>query len=403
MSTGMLSIDPNFGETVSMKRVKVQLKDLKPNPYKKDIQGGFIDPFTVAQIKESASKTSFWEQWVVRKTSNGYELAFGHHRLAAAIELYGPEYEVSVQVEDYSDEQMLIALADENAGREETVEAQVDTIRVARRYLQEHPETCKYLSGTLTDIPKGGDKKHEHGSVRCLLAFLGKDNWNRDKIDSLVSIADRFDAALLRDVVNYDADGHLDRRGGVGITAAVEIAKLEKPAQKVVVRAIKEANKELKTFRETELAERKKNSIPASAVRDMSTYIPATFVREAVKQAATAPKEKQAQEVVKHIKQEVTQRKEYAQVASLPTADSVVSKIVAQLYNFPDDSTMQTLITNRDLLNNLTKKNLLTALKSLEVRIADYRDALVSQPQNKLPSAGQHTDHEFQHMSASGG
>ena len=67
-----------------MKRVKVQLKDLKPNPYKKDIRGGFIDEIVVEQIKESASKTSFWEQWVVRE-KDAFELAFGHHRLAAAI------------------------------------------------------------------------------------------------------------------------------------------------------------------------------------------------------------------------------------------------------------------------------------------------------------------------------
>jgi len=59
-----------------------------------EIQGGRIDSLVVKQIQESASKTSFWEQWVVRKNGDGYEIAFGHHRLAAAIELFGKNYEV---------------------------------------------------------------------------------------------------------------------------------------------------------------------------------------------------------------------------------------------------------------------------------------------------------------------
>jgi hypothetical protein len=74
---------------------------------------------------------------------------------------------------------MLIALADENAGDTESVEAQVDVIRTSRAFLLEHPEACKYLSDSLTGIHKGGDKKHEHGSVRCLVEFLGDASWNR--------------------------------------------------------------------------------------------------------------------------------------------------------------------------------------------------------------------------------
>jgi hypothetical protein len=178
-----------------MKRVKVQLKDLKPNPYKKDIRGGFIDEIVVEQIKESASKTSFWEQWVVRE-KDAFELAFGHHRLAAAIALYGPNYEVSVQVEPYTDEQMLVALADENAGNEESVEAQVDVIRVARKFLKEHPEACKRqpLHSVAAVQKHAHAQVCQHGSERCILAFLGEANWNERRVHNLVSIADRFDA-----------------------------------------------------------------------------------------------------------------------------------------------------------------------------------------------------------------
>ena len=117
--------------------------------------------------------------------------------------------EVSVQVEPYTDEQMLIALADENAGKEESVETQVDVIRITRKYLKEHPGACKMVLPVDCLPAEGGSKRgrssaeqHKHGSQRCLLAFIGDKNWNEQKISSLLSIADRFDASLLRDVAN---------------------------------------------------------------------------------------------------------------------------------------------------------------------------------------------------------
>jgi hypothetical protein len=38
---------------------------------------------------------------------------------------------------------------------------------MAKDYIIGHPEACKYLLHRGTGIPKGGAKKHEHGSVRC--------------------------------------------------------------------------------------------------------------------------------------------------------------------------------------------------------------------------------------------
>jgi hypothetical protein len=130
---------------------------------------------------------------------------------------------------------MLIALADENAGKEESVEVQVDVIRVARKYLREHPEACKVVSLVRQEKPKNlGGRPHEHGSEPCLLAFLGDINWNSQKIHSLLSIADRFDDSLLKEVSS--APTHPERKGTIGLLAGVEIAKLEKTTQRVAHR-----------------------------------------------------------------------------------------------------------------------------------------------------------------------
>lgn len=365
-----------------MKRTTVRLKDLKPNPYKKDICGGHIDEYVVSQIKESASKTSFWEQWVVREKDGEYQMAFGHHRLAAALELYGPEYEVSVQVEPYTDEQMLIALADENAGGEESVEAQVDVIRIARNHLRKHPEACKQqVSGNRTAVKKHGHEQEcQHGSVRCLLAFLGEKNWSKTKVADLAVIADGLDIDLLREETTYQAD----RSDKIGFTAAAEIAKLEKQAQKPVVAAIKRANKELSAFKDKEVKVRRKKSLPYGGVKKMCTHIPSSVVRHVVKEAEGLPPAKQAQAVIDQINHNVALRKKHAIDESLPWAEGAASTVIDQLYKFPDADMMEELIRNREHIHPTTGTRLMTAIGKHMKRLQGYLDDLMSPQAKKL-------------------
>jgi ParB-like nuclease domain len=217
-------------------RTKVKLSELKPNPFKKSIQEGRIDQGVVNQIKESMSKTSVWEQWVVREAEEGYEIAFGHHRLKAAIDLLGKDYEVSVQVEKYDDDQMFVALADENAGPEESVEAQCDVVVAARERLLKNPELCK--------LPHRGaasktGEQHEHGSERCIAAYLGEENWGKTKVDRLLQLATNFDRSLLRDLT--PEQDFIAKQKRIGVNSALELTKLPKRAQKTVLRKAQKA------------------------------------------------------------------------------------------------------------------------------------------------------------------
>jgi hypothetical protein len=53
-----------------------------------------------------------------------------------------------------------------------------DVVVMAKRYLVEHPEACKaVLHGVTAPTSKFANKdkvNHEHGSVRCVVAFLGE-------------------------------------------------------------------------------------------------------------------------------------------------------------------------------------------------------------------------------------
>ncbi len=62
---------------------------------------------------------------------------------------------------------------------------QVDTVVLTRKFLRENHNTCP-LSGQV--LPKGGNIKHECGSVRCVSTFLGEKNWSRTKVSELFTM-----------------------------------------------------------------------------------------------------------------------------------------------------------------------------------------------------------------------
>ena len=66
--------------------MKITLKNIKPNPYR-DLQRNPLRRDKVEALIGSINDTGYWDNCVVRKNEAGeYELAYGHHRLQAAIE-----------------------------------------------------------------------------------------------------------------------------------------------------------------------------------------------------------------------------------------------------------------------------------------------------------------------------
>ena len=96
--------------------MKVKLKDILPNPHRR------IDTYPIRgdkleALKASIGSTGWWKNVVVRKspTKTGkYELAYGHHRLAALKALNKPGDAFEFVVEKLSDDDMLKMMASEN-------------------------------------------------------------------------------------------------------------------------------------------------------------------------------------------------------------------------------------------------------------------------------------------------
>jgi len=91
----------------------VALSSLRPNPHR-DLEQFPLLPEKVEALKESIAAVGFWEGVIARPAKDGYEIAFGHHRVEAARQALGAEARVPLIVRDLADVEMYHFMAREN-------------------------------------------------------------------------------------------------------------------------------------------------------------------------------------------------------------------------------------------------------------------------------------------------
>jgi hypothetical protein len=174
-----------------VQRVDVRLGDLVENPYYKDITRLDGDIFIeneqmhVDMIKESIQLSSFFHTFGARQRSDGkYEIAFGHRRLQAALQLFGPDYITSVQVAKLTDQQMAFEYAI-NHGVDMWGDKSEAFVRLFRDNLRSGTFECKLT------------RSHKHGSAACITHNM---KWPKEKVEILLSDVE------LEDLDLYDGE-----------------------------------------------------------------------------------------------------------------------------------------------------------------------------------------------------
>jgi hypothetical protein len=134
----------------------VELRSIKSNPHR---QLGSYPPDRrkVEALKRSIEQVGFWEGVIVRPAPNGegYECAFGHHRLMAAREQLkdGDHAKIKVIVRDLDDGEMLQFMGRENAEDQRgNFLVMMETWESALRHLstqQESPPTAMEIAAFL--------------------------------------------------------------------------------------------------------------------------------------------------------------------------------------------------------------------------------------------------------------
>lgn len=124
--------------------MKIKLKELKPNPYKKDINKGKLNKEQVDKIRSNLKKLGFFGSIPIFKKDGQYYIIAGHHRCEALKQEFGKDYEVNVDVHNYSDEQILRAMVIENLTQRsgEFRETNANIVAV-EKYLNDNEDVLK--------------------------------------------------------------------------------------------------------------------------------------------------------------------------------------------------------------------------------------------------------------------
>ena len=94
----------------------VKLGEIRPNRFR-DLARWPVERSVIDGLKQSINETGFWNNLqAIRNERDEVELRFGHHRWTAGLELFGPDYEVAVEIVPFEGEWSLLrALHMENA------------------------------------------------------------------------------------------------------------------------------------------------------------------------------------------------------------------------------------------------------------------------------------------------
>jgi len=205
--------------------MKIALKDLHPNPHKKEINGGKLNPEKLEKLKESIDKDGFWAGIQCREVNGEYQIPFGHHRVEAAKQHFGKDYVIDIPVLKLSDEQMVRMLANENSMQnEEYAIYQVDTVVMTGKFLQ------------LTTASSSGHGSQKDSS-RAISKFLGEKNWSHDKVSQYLRMHEQLNPELLKDLKNAPNVGN--DKNNFTVSHARSIVRLEPKEQAEVYKEIK--------------------------------------------------------------------------------------------------------------------------------------------------------------------
>lgn len=191
---------------MSQKMEKVAISQLKANPFR-ELDDYPIDREKVDKLKESISETGFWGTIVARKKGNSFEIAFGHHRRVALVELQqegviGKSEKVDIIVRDLTNEQMIQLMARENLeewGTNAYIEAQTveSTIKAYGAGEIELPEPERTDAKHLRTSPGPGGGQYTMSSVAAFLGWTKADGQPNHACKVAFEMLDAFELGIV--------------------------------------------------------------------------------------------------------------------------------------------------------------------------------------------------------------
>lgn len=178
--------------------MKLTIKELLPNPYKKQINKGKLIEEQVKRIQSNIKELGLMGSLPVFKKEGKYFLISGHHRLEALKRTFGKDYKIEVTLHNYSDENILRGMVIENVSQRGIEYNEITANLVAiRKWLR---KTCP-LGGQVLNKGSRGPSE-EPGSIRNVERWLNLngDVLHRSSIEKYLSIEDNLSPELKREI-----------------------------------------------------------------------------------------------------------------------------------------------------------------------------------------------------------
>jgi len=164
---------------------RIAIQDILPNPFRR-IGHYKINEAKVAALQDSFKATGVWPVIIGRRVADGkVEIAYGHHRLAAAQGLYGECGHLDIIIQELVDDKMIQMMANENLedwGGDftvmmETLQATVEAygagrLTVPRPHSHTRADEVRYAPGFLHRVPKSTGDQYPY-TATTLAEFLG--------------------------------------------------------------------------------------------------------------------------------------------------------------------------------------------------------------------------------------
>ena len=218
--------------------MKIALRKIKPNPFR-DLRAFPLDTTKVNHLVNSMDATGYWDNVLVRETDDGYEAAYGHHRLAALRKWKGPEASAEFIVHDLDDTTMLRCMGEENLSdwaitmghQSETIRAVIEAARAGRVTLPPVPDGrgSQSVRALRVSVPRGGADTI-YFTAKSLAEFMGG-NWGQQRCSEALAYLDSIGTFSEKSAFNEKQKEILNRQS---VTKAADvIAAVKKTREEV--------------------------------------------------------------------------------------------------------------------------------------------------------------------------
>ena len=227
----------------------LKLKSILPNPFR-DLKTNPLLEEKIVGLMDSITLTGFWENVVVRKNSEGkYELAYGHHRLDAAIR--SGIVEADFIVKKFDDAKMIQVMDNEN--REtygSTPQSLIESVRAVVQSLAKGSIPAfkvstdtpikhiryapSYVAGMEPSPPNG--ERHPYTAL-CIAQFLGRTR--KQGKEAGVGISAALDFLYLKEKGRFSdsqgkfSDSLLKKKDETGVLVPITMNELVKRTNEI--------------------------------------------------------------------------------------------------------------------------------------------------------------------------